>query len=203
MSDEENKAVVARLVEEVLNEHNPAAAEEFFAADFVEHVPAPGQEQGLEGIKRWLADVYFPAFPDAHWTVEEQIAEGDRVLTRFTWRGTHQGEFAGIPPTGKRVTVWGMVLDLIAEGKLVESRMIMDTMGMMQQLGAIPAPDRTEEAGPPRDRQKLMERLVNARTPTEVAIARAAADSWLATHPSDGDVRMARDQLPDLYPAGD
>ncbi|MGH8840331.1 MAG: ester cyclase [Jiangellaceae bacterium] len=128
------------MIEEVFNEHDPDAARRFFARDYVEHVPAPEQGQGVEGMQRFLAETVFPAFPDMHWSVEEQIAEGDRVLTRFTWRGTHQGTFAGIPPTNRQVEVWGMVLDRVNDGKLIESRILMDNLGMLQQMGVIPAP---------------------------------------------------------------
>ena len=145
---EENKAIVRRLMEEVINDHDPNAAERFFAPDFVEQIPAPGQGQGSEGMRRWLEEVYFPAFPDVHWTVEEQVAEGDKVLTRFVWRGTHRGEFAGIPPTDKQVEVWGMVLDHIVDGKLVESRILHDTVSMLQQMGVMPPPEQSEEASP-------------------------------------------------------
>jgi steroid delta-isomerase-like uncharacterized protein len=145
---EENKAVVRRLIAEVINEHDPNAAERFFTADFVEHIPAPGQGQGLEGIRRWLEEVYFPAFPDVHWSAEEQVAEEDKVLTRFVWRGTHRGEFAGIPPTEERVEVWGMVLDRIVDGKVVESRILHDTVSMLQQMGAMAPPEQSEEASP-------------------------------------------------------
>jgi hypothetical protein len=75
-------------------------------------------------------------------------AEGDKVLTRFTWRGTHRGEFAGIPPTGERVEVWTMALDRISDGKLVESHLLMDNVGMLQQMGVMPPPEQSEEASP-------------------------------------------------------
>ena len=149
MSEEGNKAIHRRLTEEVFNRHDPDAAERFFAPDYVEHVPSPGQGPGLEGLKRTLAEVFFPAFPDQHWTIEEQIAEGDKVLTRFTWRGTHRGEFAGIPPTNERVEVWAMALDRIADGKVVESRFLIDEVGMLRQLGVMPPPEQSEEASPP------------------------------------------------------
>jgi steroid delta-isomerase-like uncharacterized protein len=145
---EENKTIVTRLIEEVFNEHDPDSVERFFAPDFVEHVPAPGQGQGSEGMRRFLAEVVFPAFPDMRWTIDEQLAEGDKVLTRFTWRGTHRGAFAGVPPTNEQVEVWGMVLDRISGGKLVESRILMDNVSMLQQLGAIPEPGQSEEASP-------------------------------------------------------
>jgi steroid delta-isomerase-like uncharacterized protein len=149
MSEDENKAIQRGLAEEIFNRHDPDAAKRFFAPDYVEHVPLPGQEPGVEGLERVLAEVFFPAFPDQHWTIEEQIAEGDKVLTHFTWRGTHRGEFAGIPPTNGRVEVWGMALDRMANGKVVESRILMDQMGMLQQMGFMPPPGRSEEASPP------------------------------------------------------
>lgn len=136
----ESKAVVTRMIEEVFNGHDPSAAERFFARDYVEHVPAPDQGQGLEGMQQFLAEIVFPAFPDMRWSVEEQIAEADLVCTRFTWRGTHRGTFAGIPATGKHVEVWGIVLDRVRDGKLVESRILMDNLGMLQQMGVLPAP---------------------------------------------------------------
>jgi predicted ester cyclase len=79
------------------------------------------------------------AFPDMHWVIEEMVGEGDYVFSRLTWRGTHQGEFMGILPTGRRITVKGMVLDRVVDGKMVESRILMDGLGMMAQLGVIPA----------------------------------------------------------------
>ena len=77
------------------------------------------------------------------WTVEEQIAEGEKVVTRFTMSGSHQGEFLGIAPTGKSVQVWGIVIDVVREGKFAESRIIMDMMSLMQQLGVLPPPGET------------------------------------------------------------
>ena len=148
MSEEENKATHRRLVEEIFNRHDPDAAERFFAPDYVEHAPFPGQKPGIEGLKQLLSEVFFPAFPDQHWTVEEQIAEGDKVLTHFTWRGTHRGEFVGIPPTNERVEVWGMAFDRMADGKVVESRIIMDNMGLLQQMGVMPSPEQSEEGSP-------------------------------------------------------
>ena len=136
---EENKAVETRFIEEVLNGKDLAVADELVAKDVVELDPFPGQEQGREGLKELLG-MLFAAFPDQHWTIEELIAEGEKVVNRFTWRGTHQGEFMGIPPTGRRVEVKGVVIDRIVEGKIADTRILMDNLGLMQQLGAIPAP---------------------------------------------------------------
>ena len=92
--------------------------------------------------------MFLSAFPDIQWIVDEQIAEGEKVVSRFTWTGTHRGEFLGIPPTGKRVKVWGVVMDVVRDGMLSESRIIMDTMGLLQQLDAIPAPKPKAEPPP-------------------------------------------------------
>jgi steroid delta-isomerase-like uncharacterized protein len=139
LMSEENKAIETRFIEEVLNQKNLAAADELVAEDVVELDPFPGQEQGREGLKEVLG-MLFAAFPDQKWTIEELIAEGDKVVNRFTWRGTHRGDFMGIPPTGKQVEVKGVVIDRIAQGKIADTRILMDNLGLMQQLGAVPAP---------------------------------------------------------------
>ena len=140
---EENKTIEGRFIEEVLNGKNLAAADELVAEDFVELDPFPGQEQGREGLKELLG-MFFGAFPDIRWTIEELIAEVDKVVNRFTFRGTHRGEFLGVPATGRQVEVKGVVIDRIAEGKIADSRILMDALGLMQQLGAIPAPQQPE-----------------------------------------------------------
>lgn len=136
MSTEENKALIRRFVEETFNKGNADAVEQFVAPDYIELDPSPGQQQGLEGLKQVIA-MTCSAFPDLHWTLEEQIAEGDKVVSRFTWRGTHRGDFFGVPATGKQITVSGMVIDRIVEGKLVESRMLMNTFSMLTQLSIV------------------------------------------------------------------
>jgi steroid delta-isomerase-like uncharacterized protein len=149
VSTEENKALVNRFMDEVLNKKNLAVTDEIAVEDFVELDPLPGQGPGREGLKQILA-VLFAAFPDQQWTLEEQAAEGEKVWSRFTWRGTHRGEFMGIPPTGRAVAVKGMVIDRFVDGKWTESRILMDNLGMMQQLGVIPAPGQPGEPEPPR-----------------------------------------------------
>jgi predicted ester cyclase len=79
------------------------------------------------------------AFPDMRWTVEEQIAQGDKVVTRFEWTGTHRDVFLGVGATGRAVKVWGVVIDRLEAGKIKDTRIIMDTMGLMMQLGVFPA----------------------------------------------------------------
>ena len=80
------------------------------------------------------------AFPDMHWVIQEQISERDKVLSRFEWTGTHRGTFLGVPATERPVTVWGMVVDRLEGGKIKDTRIIMDTLGLMMQLGAVPPP---------------------------------------------------------------
>jgi steroid delta-isomerase-like uncharacterized protein len=105
----------------------------------VEQVPLPGQGPGLEGLKDVLR-MMRAAFPDMHWAVEEQLTEADRVVTRFEWTGTHRDVFLGVPATGRTVRVWGVVIDRFQAGKIKETRIIMDTLGLMMQLGAISPP---------------------------------------------------------------
>jgi steroid delta-isomerase-like uncharacterized protein len=140
MTPEENKLFMRRFVEETINRRNLDALNELVAENFVEQVPFPGQGPGRDGL-RYAIGMFLSAFPDIQWIVDEQIAEGEKVVSRFTWTGTHRGEFLGIPPKGKRVKVWGVVMDVVRDGMLSESRIIMDTMGLLQQLGAISAPN--------------------------------------------------------------
>jgi steroid delta-isomerase-like uncharacterized protein len=109
----------------------------YFHADVVEEVPFPGQGPGLEGLKKMLTRIR-RAFPDSQWRIEEQIAEENRVLTCFLWSGTHQGEFLGNPATNRVVRVWGMVIDRFEGGKVKSTRILLDTLSLMQQLGVVP-----------------------------------------------------------------
>jgi len=137
MSELGNRVVVQRFLEEVINQGRLEQANEIVAEDFVELDPLPGQRQGREGLKEVIG-MLRTAFPDMHWVVDEMIAEGEKVVTRFTWTGTQQGTFMGMPATGRSVAVKGVVIDRIIGGMMTDSRILMDTMGMMQQLGAIP-----------------------------------------------------------------
>lgn len=134
-----NSNVVSRFIEEVLNQGNIDAAGQFFWEDMVEQVPFPDQGPGLEGLKDVLRGLK-AAFPDMHWTVQEQISECDKVLSRFEWTGTHRGAFLGVPATDRPVRVWGMVIDRFQGQKIKDTRIIMDTLGLMMQLGAVPSP---------------------------------------------------------------
>ena len=139
MSTEANKASVRRFYDEVFNKKNRAAIDEFIDPNHVDHAAPPGTPGGLKGVKQTL-NMYLTAFPDLHFTVEDIIAEGDKVVTRLTCRGTQQGAFMGIPPTGKQATVMAIDINRFAGGKSVEHWLNMDTLGLLQQLGAIPAP---------------------------------------------------------------
>ena len=141
MSTEANKAIARRFLEEIFSKGNLAVADEIIAPDHVNGGPGalPGLPPGPEGSKQ-LVMVYRNAFPDVQLTIDEQIAEGDKVMTRWTAHGTHKGELAGIPPTGKSATVTGVGVDRIVNGKIVESWGTFDQFGMLQQLGVIPKP---------------------------------------------------------------
>lgn len=134
-----NKEVIQAFMEDVLNRGRLERADDLVKENFVELDPLPGQAQGREGLKAVVL-VLRTAFPDMHWVPKEMVAEGQKVVTRFVWTGTHRGTFLGIPPTGKSVEVKGVVIDLLEDGRMSESRILMDTMGLMQQLGVIPAP---------------------------------------------------------------
>ncbi len=135
----DNSTIVRNFVDKVLTKGEIDSSDQFFWEDMVEQVPLPGQGPGLDGLKDVLRGMR-TAFPDMHWTVEEQIAEGDKVVTRFEWTGTHRAEFFGVPATGRPVKVWGVVIDRLDNGKIKDTRIIMDALGLMMQLGAFPPP---------------------------------------------------------------
>lgn len=137
MSTEDNKAHVRRGFEAV-NQKNLAVFDELLDPDVVFH-NASTTMQGLEAYKQFLS-MYITAFPDLQFTVEDMIAEGDRVVARCTTRGTHQGTFMGIPPTGKQVKTTLIFIDRIVNGKGVEQWSNGDDLGLLQQLGVISAP---------------------------------------------------------------
>jgi steroid delta-isomerase-like uncharacterized protein len=142
MLSETNKTVSRRFFEEVFSKGNLNVLDEIIAKDHVNSGPGTisGLPNGLEGTKQFVT-AYRNAFPDIHLTIDEQIAEGDKVVTRWTGHGTHQGELAGLPATGKSTTVTGIVVDRLVNGKIAESWGIFDEFGMMQQLGVIPTPE--------------------------------------------------------------
>jgi steroid delta-isomerase-like uncharacterized protein len=142
MSAEQNKAIVRRWFKDVFEKGNLALANEIFAVDYIDHDPgAPpgGWPHGPEGAKA-IVGTYRGAFPDLQFNIDDQVAEGDKVVTRWTARGTNTGELMGMPPTGKKAVVTGMDISRMANGKIAETWGQFDALGMLQQIGAIPKP---------------------------------------------------------------
>jgi steroid delta-isomerase-like uncharacterized protein len=138
MSTESNAAVVRRYYDEVLNARRIELIDELAVADYQEHDPLPGQREGREGLTdraRALVEGLAPTF-----TVEDLVAEGDRVVVRWTNTGTHVGTFFGIPPTGRSFSIAGIDIHRLSGGRLAEHWHVVDTLTMLQQLGVIPAP---------------------------------------------------------------
>ena len=140
MSTQDNKALLRRFYDEVINKKNLAAIDEFIDPQMVDHALPPGMPAGIEG-QRQVLSMYSTAFPDTHFTVEDMIAEGDKVVVRLSMSATQQGAFLGQPPTGKHVTFTGIDIIRIAGGKLVERWAETDMLGMLQQLGVVPPPE--------------------------------------------------------------
>lgn len=139
MSTEDNKAAYRQFIEEVMNKKNVAAIDTFIDPNQVEHFAPPGTPGGIEGAKQ-LFGMFLTAFPDLHVMVEDMIAEGDKIVSRITMSGTQQGVFMDIPPTGKQFSITSIEISRIAGGKIVEHWAEIDALGLMQQLGVVPAP---------------------------------------------------------------
>ena len=136
----QNKANMRRIYEKIWNQGNFEVLDEIISPDYVGHLPTPpGAPSGREGL-RWLIQMYRTAFPDLHVQVEDQISEGEKVLTRITIQGTHQGQFMNVPPTNKKVTVTALVVTRFENCQNVEGWAELDRYGLMQQLGVVSAP---------------------------------------------------------------
>ena len=140
MSSEQNKAIVRRWIEEVFVKSNWDAIDELVAPDFVEHTGAPEQAPGAQGHKQ-VAPTWRRAFPDNWIVIEDMVAEGDRVAFRIRTGGTHEGDFKGVPATGKRYEITEMHFVRVSGGRIMEHWGLEDILTMMQQLGAVPAPE--------------------------------------------------------------
>lgn len=136
MSTEQNKVTDRRLIEESWNKGYLTLLDEVCDPDYVLH-DSTSTIHGVEGMKQYISRDR-TAFPDVCFIIEVQIAEGNMVVTRFTCQGTHLGNLAGIAPTGKQITVSGMILNRFMNGRLAEGWINFDTFGMMQQLGVLP-----------------------------------------------------------------
>jgi len=139
MSIEENKVMIRRFNDEVWNKGNLTVIDEVFAHTWISRNAPPGMPPNREGLKQ-MATAFRAAFSDLRTTVNDQIAEGDKVVWRWTFQANHTGEFMGIPATGKQITLSGISIDRIAGGKFVERWVQADFLGMMQQLGVVPPP---------------------------------------------------------------
>lgn len=138
MSIEENRGIARRWNDEIWAKGSLAAIDELLATGFVFNYPPTGVAPDLEGYKQTVTDWLAP-FADVHCTIEDMVAEGDKIAVRWIWNGTHTGEYMGIAPTRKQVTVTGTSILRIEDGKIVKEWGEMDMLGMMQQLGAFPA----------------------------------------------------------------
>jgi steroid delta-isomerase-like uncharacterized protein len=138
MSAESNKALSRRLLEEAFNAGNIDVIDELVTTDFVNHDAAlPEPMIGPDAAKASI-NGYRTAFPDLRLTIEEQIADDQGVATRWSAKGTHEGDLMGMAPTGKQATVTGITIDRIVDGRIAESWTNWDTLGMLQQLGVVP-----------------------------------------------------------------
>lgn len=135
---QDNKATILRYYQEVCNDGNVALLDELCAPDYVNHNPGPGLPPTREGDKLLIA-MYRMMFPDLHVTIEDMLSDGDKIVTRWIGRATHQGEMLGIQPTGRKVTITGIDISRVVDGKLQEAWHQEDQLGLMQQLGVLPS----------------------------------------------------------------
>lgn len=140
MSDSDNKAVVRRFYDEVLNQRRAEVLDEIAVEDYLEHDPFPGQGNGRADLKARVG-MFFGAFDPLHFTIEDIIAEGDKVVVRWTNAGTDSGGFMGIPATGKDFGIAGIDIHVVRDRRLAEHWHVVDLLAQMQQLGLITQPD--------------------------------------------------------------
>jgi steroid delta-isomerase-like uncharacterized protein len=154
VSIEENKALARREVEEIFSGGKLDVADEIYTTDFVDYdLVLPQTMNGPEEMKEYVS-MYRSAFPDLEVTLEDQVAEGDKVVNRWTARGTHQGEYMGVSPTGEEVQFAGMHISRVnEEGKIAENWEVYDLMGLMRQIGAAHSQQGEDQASPPSERQ--------------------------------------------------
>lgn len=137
---QQNKETIRRSIEDVWNQARYDMTGDYVSSDFIVHGSlATGDVHGSDGINGYFSTLR-SAFPNLHFTIEDQIAEGDRVVTRWVAEGTHEGDYQGVPPTGKIAHVRGIDIDRVVDGKVVECWTSVDELGLMIQLGLIPSP---------------------------------------------------------------
>ena len=137
MSLKSNKLLAQRVWEEVWHQGQLSRIDDLFTTDFVRHDPGRRELQGTEQNRQFIGSLR-AAFPDVHYSVEDQIAEGDKVVVRYRFRGTHLGVFQGMPPTGKQVTYPGILIYRLGDGKIAEQWTEFDLLGLLRQLGVLP-----------------------------------------------------------------
>jgi steroid delta-isomerase-like uncharacterized protein len=140
MSTETNKAIILRMVEQVWNKGRVDLVEEFFTEDCVHHIAGQPTQAGTDFVRQGVTGSR-AGLPDFRLTVDELLGEGDRLAARWTTTGTHEGNYVGIPPTGKKVSHGGTTFYRLENGRIVELWFLADMLGVMQQLGVIPAPE--------------------------------------------------------------
>jgi len=145
MATESNKQRAREFIERIWNDHNLEAVDDFVTPDFVQHDPLSGEARGPEGMRRFVS-TYLDAFPDLQFTIEDMVAEGDRVVTHWTSRGTHKGALMGIEPTNRSVEVSGITIARMADGQTREAWVVWDALGLLNQLGVVPRPDEVQQA---------------------------------------------------------
>jgi steroid delta-isomerase-like uncharacterized protein len=176
---EHGKAIVRRAIDEGWNKANLSVIDELYDRDFVFHQEGGEDMRGIDSFKRWVTTIH-TAFPDVRYTIEAMYGEGDKVATRYTVRGTHQGDFRGLPPTGRSFDLTGHLIHRIADGKKAESWGYWDTLGLLAQLGIIP-PVRLG-GGPPRGPEAnvaAVRRLFEALSSTDSNVLVAAIDELM------------------------
>lgn len=141
---ERNRILARRLMEDDISRGDEATAEEIIHPDFFDHTNPPGMQHGLEGHKA-IVRLFRAVFPDLQWRIDDLIAEGDKVVARTTMSGTQQGDFFGLPPTGRAVEMTGVHIVRVADGKIIEHWGSNDDLGLMRQLGAVPTPGEAVE----------------------------------------------------------
>jgi len=148
-AQQDNKAAVRRWIE-AFNERDLETEADLLAPDYVAHVPTPSGPLDLEGLEAWrqFTGPFVGAFPDLRLEVQNIIGEGDTVAARVAFRGTHRGEFQGIPPTGREVAFTSIEINRVEDGKVQEHWVEIDLLRLMGQLGAIPDPEHSEAANP-------------------------------------------------------
>ena len=141
MSVEQNKSIVRRWVEEGWNKGNLTVIDQLYTPNFVQHEPPPATVNSSEALKHYVS-TYLAAFPDLHFSIDDLVAEGNKVVWRFTASGTHKNPFMSIPPSGKSATITGMVIFRLENSRIAETWVNIDALGLLQQLGAIPMPSK-------------------------------------------------------------